>query len=187
MIILVVELSYKEARGTIEHIEFDCQSTADLMPLTEIIGQERAIKALQFGLKIDTKGFNIYISGMPGTGKRSSMENYLNEIAKTRPVPCDWCYVNNFSDPNRPNALELPAGKGTIFKGDMEQFISEIRRALSLAFDSDEYANRRTETLRVIEEERNEVTKQVNSLAANAGFLLQRSDFPQPEGGSNPR
>jgi lon-related putative ATP-dependent protease len=172
---VVVELSYKEARGSLEHIDFDCRSTADLTPLTEIIGQGRAIKALQFGLKIDIKGFNIYISGMPGTGKRSSMENYLNEIAKTRPVPCDWCYVNNFSDPNRPNALELPAGNGLIFKKDMEQFISEIRSALSLAFDSDEYAKRRTETLRVIEEERNEVTKQVNSLAANAGFLLQRS------------
>ena len=173
--IMVKELSFEEARGVLTGVEFECSSTAELMPLTDIIGQDRAVRALQFGLKIKDKGFNIYISGVPGTGRKTAVINYLKEIAKTQPVPSDWCYVNSFDDPNKPNALRLPAGKGGEFKRDMEQFVSEMKQVLSVAFDSEEYARRRSDVLRVIEEEKNEVTKQVNTLAGNAGFLLQRS------------
>jgi len=153
----------------------ECRSTAELTPLKEIIGQDRAVRALQFGLNIQDKGFNIYISGIPGTGRMTAIVNFLEAIAKTRPVPTDWCYVNNFQNPNRPNALRLPAGKGVEFRKDMEAFVAEVRKVLSTAFESDEYAKRRTETLRILDDERDEVTKQVNMMAANAGFLLQRS------------
>jgi lon-related putative ATP-dependent protease len=172
---MVQELSYKDARGTLSGLEFTCDSTEDLMPLTEIIGQERALRALQFGLKIESKGFNIFVSGMPGTGRSTAIVSYLEEVAKDRPIPDDWCYVYNFKDPNKPNALRLKSGSGSVFKKDMELFVTEMKRALSLAFESDEYSRRRGETLKVIEAERDEVTKQVNTLAGNAGFLLQRS------------
>jgi Cdc6-like AAA superfamily ATPase len=109
---MVVELTYKEARGTFTEPVLKCKSTAELTPLTEIIGQDRAVRALNFGLKIQDKGFNIYIAGVPGTGRETAVVNFLSEIAKTRPVPPDWCYVYNFKDPNRPNALRLPPGKG---------------------------------------------------------------------------
>jgi len=172
---LVVELSYEYARRVYSHENVECTTTAELTPLNEIIGQDRAIRALQFGLKIKDKGFNIYVAGFPGTGRRTAIVNFLEEIAKDRPVPSDWCYVNNFKDPDRPHAVELPAGKGREFKQDMERFVSEMRGALRVAFESEEYARRRNDTLKAIEAERNEVTNQVNSLAANAGFLLQRS------------
>jgi lon-related putative ATP-dependent protease len=172
---MVQELSYKDARGTLTGLEFTCDSTEDLMPLTEIIGQDRALRALQFGLKIESKGFNIFVSGMPGTGRSTAIISYLEEVAKDRSIPDDWCYVYNFKDPNKPNALKLKAGSGSVFKKDMELFVTEMKRALSVAFESEEYSRRRGETLKAIEAERDEVTKQVNTLAGNAGFLLQRS------------
>jgi len=172
---MVEELSYKDARGTLEGLKFECASTEDLMPLTEIIGQDRAVRALEFGLKIENKGFNIFVSGMPGTGRSTHIVNYLEEYAKSRPVPNDWCYVNNFDDPNRPNAMRLPAGKGAEFRKDMENFVSELKKVLSVAFESDEYSRRRGDTLKTIEAEREEVTTKVNTIAGDAGFLLQRT------------
>ncbi|UCD45371.1 MAG: AAA family ATPase [Candidatus Bathyarchaeota archaeon] len=172
---MVIELSHEEARGTCVHEFAQCTSSEDLPPLKEIIGQDRALRALKFGLQIQDKGFNIYVAGMPGTGRKTAIINFLEEIAKDRAVPPDWCYVNNFQDPNRPNALKLPAGKGAEFKRDMEEFVSEFRKSLSTAFESDEYTQRRTSTLKALDDEREAVTKQVNSMAANAGFLLQRS------------
>ncbi len=172
---MVVELSYKDARGVCLNKFAECQSTADLTPLKEIIGQDRAVRALQFGLKIQDKGFNIYISGMPGTGRRSATVKFLEEVAKMRPVPPDWCYVNNFQDPDSPHAIRLPPGKGIEFKRDMEEFVPEIKKALSTAFESEEYTRRRTETLKAIEQEREGITRQVDTMAGNAGFLLQRS------------
>jgi lon-related putative ATP-dependent protease len=173
--IMVREISYEEARGALTGVDFECASTAELVPLTDIIGQNRAVRALQFGLRIKDKGFNIYLSGLPGTGRTTAIVNYLKEIAKAQPVPADWCYVYSFDDPNRPNALKLSPGKGMEFKRDMERFVSELKEGLSVAFESDEYAKRRNDVLRSIEEERNEVTKQVNTLAGNAGFILQRT------------
>ncbi|MGD2201597.1 MAG: ATP-binding protein, partial [Candidatus Bathyarchaeota archaeon] len=172
---MVKELSHSEVRGILKGMSFECESTADLTPLTEIIGQERAVRALQFGLQIDSKGYNVYLSGMPGTGKTTALVDYLKEIAKDRPAPDDWCYVYNFDDSTKPDALRLPAGMGSEFKDDMEQFVSEIQRVLNVAFESEDYADKRSETLKAIEEERNEVTKKVNNLAGKAGFLLQRS------------
>ena len=112
---------------------------------------------------------------MPGTGRKTLVVNFLEEIAKTKPTPPDYCYVYNFKDPNKPNAIKLPAGKGIELQRDMERFVSEMKGALKVAFESDEYSRRRSDTLKVIEGERDEVTKEVNQLAADAGFLLQRS------------
>jgi lon-related putative ATP-dependent protease len=173
---LVVELNYKRARGTFEDDLITCESTADLEPLyKEIIGQDRAVRALQFGLKIQKKGFNIYVAGYPGTGRKTATVNFLEDIAETKPVPSDWCYVFNFKDAKRPKSLKLPSGEGVEFKQDMDQFVSELKGALRVAFESDEYSRRRSNTLGAIEDERETVTNAVNKLAADAGFLLQRT------------
>ncbi len=173
--IMVVELSYEQVRRRAPEDIVHCRSTAELSPLKEIIGQDRAVKALQFGLKIKERGFNIYVAGRPGTGRKTAIVNFLEELAKTRPVPPDWCYVNNFDDPYRPKALRLPAGTGAEFQKNMEWFVSEMRKALTKAFESEEYAKRREETLAAIEAERTELTNRVSLMARKAGFLLQRS------------
>ncbi|MEM2997102.1 MAG: Lon-like protease helical domain-containing protein, partial [Candidatus Bathyarchaeia archaeon] len=87
-------------------------TSAEMPPLGEIIGQEQAVRALRFGLKTRGRGFNVYVAGMPGTGRKTAISNFLEEMAKGMPVPNDWCYVYNFRDPMRPRALKLPPGMG---------------------------------------------------------------------------
>ena len=112
---MVKELTPEQCRRVCPELTLDCKSTDDLKPSKRIIGQDRAMKALQFGLRIRSKGFNVYIAGMPGTGRRSAAVEFIKELAKDMPVPPDWCYVYNFREPSKPNALSLPAGKGKEF------------------------------------------------------------------------
>jgi len=88
-----------------------CETTEELSPLEEIIGQERAVKALRFGLGIEQLGFNIYVAGYPGTGRTTAVKDFLEEIAKKKQVPSDWCYVNNFKNSYEPKAIRLPLAK----------------------------------------------------------------------------
>ena len=170
---MVHELSYEEARRNCSLIPTSCESTADLKPLEELIGQERALRALQFGLKIKRKGFNIYIAGERGTGKRTAIASYVEEIANTMSPPSDWCYVNNFHDQNTPNALRLPAGMGLQLTKDMDQFVSNLKKALSTAFESEEYGKRRDETINTAEEFSRKIAEKINNIAGNAGFSVQ--------------
>ncbi|MBN1682784.1 AAA family ATPase [Candidatus Bathyarchaeota archaeon] len=172
---MVKELNYEEARLICKNDSLNCESSADLNPLKQIIGQDRAVKALQFGLNIKDNGFNVYVSGMPGTGKKTAIMNFLNEQAKIMPTPPDWCYVNNFKDNNKPNALKLPAGKGREFKNEMDKFIEEVKKALTKSFESEDYIQRRQETIKKFEEEKNELWEKLNKRANSAGFILQRS------------
>jgi len=172
---MVEELSYEQARRRCPDDFLSCTSTAELEPLEQILGQDRAVRALQFGLKIKERGFNIYVAGPPGTGRKTAIVSFLEQIAKTRPVPSDWCYVNNFDDSLRPNGLRLPAGKGLEFQRDMEWFVTEMPKALKRAFESEEYSEKREDTLKGIENERDQLTKQTNQMAQQEGFILQRS------------
>src|SRR3989337_1852671 len=83
-----------------------CETTKNLVPLQEIIGQERAVRALKFGLGIKDRGFNIYVAGYPGSGRTTAVKNFLEEIAMNKPVPPDWCYVNSFADEYTPKAIK---------------------------------------------------------------------------------
>ena len=172
---MIRELSHEKARLKCNESQIQCKSTEELDPLEEIIGQERAVRALQFGLRFKRKGFNIYAAGEPGTGKETAIINFLKEIATTMPIPSDWCYVNNYQDSNKPNALKLPPGKGVEFQRDMAELVSNFIKALASAFESEEYEKRKKLTLSVIEEEGNEITNQVNKLAGKANFLIQQS------------
>jgi len=169
------ELTYKECRNFCQDVQFKCKSTEELSPLTAIIGQERAARALQFGLRIQDKGFNIFVSGMPGTGRKTAIVNYIEELAKTRQVPYDWCYVNNFHDSSQPNAIPLPPGLGITLKHEMEKFVSGLGQTLREAFESNEYVQRRTSTLKGIQKERSDFIDTMNKLAADAGFQIVQS------------
>lgn len=118
---------------------FTFNDTSELQSLEGIIGQERAVRAMTFGLKINTRGYNIFMSGMTGTGKTSYAVNYIKKIAKNCKTPDDWCYVFNFENPNQPKAINLPAGLGKVFKKDMEDFIKVLQLEISRAFDSEDY------------------------------------------------
>jgi lon-related putative ATP-dependent protease len=174
---MIKELDYTQARRICPSDFITCESTNDLTPLLEIIGQDRAIKALQFGLDIKEEGFNVYVAGLPGTGKKTAIMNFLESKAKEMPVPPDYCYVYNFEDSQKPNALSLPAGKGSLFVRDMEKFVEDMKKALLAAFESDDYATRRDETLSQYEEKKQALMQKLNQKAQESGFVLQRSQI----------
>jgi lon-related putative ATP-dependent protease len=153
----------------------DCATTQELAPLEIIIGQERAVRALQFGLSIQDPGFNIYVSGFPGTGRTTTVKAFLDSVAKDKPVPEDLCYVNSFRDSYRPNAMALPPGRATSFQGDVQGLIETAQREIRQAFESEEYAARRQDTVRSLQRQRDELFSKLNERARGQGFGLQAS------------
>lgn len=105
------------------------------------LGQARAVEALRFGFNVDRDGYNIFVLGPLGSHRHVLAEELASERARERGAPDDWCYVNNFTNPERPRALRLPPGKGVAFRGDMYALIEEIRLAIPAAFDDEDYRN----------------------------------------------
>ena len=122
--------------------QFKFKTTDELPVLTEIIGQDRALEAIRFGLDIDNEGYNLFVLGPPGVGKFTALNQYLNKAAQPGPAPSDWCYVNNFRDESKPILVELPAGRGQVFRDDMHHLVEDLKNAIPQAFDSDEYKAR---------------------------------------------
>lgn len=108
-----------------------------------IIGQERAVAAAEFGIGIRRPGYNLFVIGPPGVGKRTLLRQFLDQSAAGEPAPSDWCYVHNFAEPSRPRALELPAGRGRQLEADVARMVVELRVAMRAAFDSSEYRTRK--------------------------------------------
>lgn len=152
-------------------------TTEELEPPRTIIGQDRALKALQFGLQIQNSGFNIYAAGLPGTGKMTAITAFLERLAGDKETPPDWCYVNNFDDPYRPRALRLPAGQAVQFQRDMRRLIETAQTDIRRAFDSEDYAKRRESTAKSFNENRERLFSQLNTLAHENGFAIQMSSM----------
>jgi lon-related putative ATP-dependent protease len=150
-----------------------CESTQDLRPLTEIIGQDRAVRALKFGLGIKDHGFNVYVAGYSGTGRKTAVKNFVESQAKMQPVPADWLYVNNFNNQYEPRAIQLPQGRGKEFRDDMKNFIENIKNTLPKIFESEDYIIKRDATLRDIENNRKQLIEQLTAKAQREGFVIQ--------------
>jgi lon-related putative ATP-dependent protease len=118
-------------------------TTDDLADIEETIGQARAVEAARFGVGIRRDGYNLFALGPPGIGKHTMMHQVLADQARNEPTPADQCYVHNFADPGKPNALGLPAGRARPFAGAMDRLVEELRAALPAAFESDAYRARR--------------------------------------------
>ncbi|HMA04591.1 MAG TPA: AAA family ATPase [Methanomicrobiales archaeon] len=153
----------------------ECPATDTLQPLEEIIGQERALRALKFGLEIREAGFNIYVAGIAGTGRKTAVMDFLERLAKTKPKAGDWVYVNSFTSQYEPTAILLPPGKGSEFKAEMSDFINEVKKNLPKAFESEDYATRREATVRSIDEEKAKLFAQIQASAQEQGFVIQMS------------
>ncbi len=129
--------------------QFQFETTAELDDLEGIIGQARAVEAVEFGTAIRREGYNLFSLGPSGTGKFKIVRDFLKQKAATEPIPSDWCYVNSFDDPQKPRTLRLPPGQGMGLRQDVERLVEELRSTIPAAFESEDYRTRK----QVIEEE----------------------------------
>lgn len=134
------ERLYREADST----ALSFTTTADLTPIDGLVGQGRARDAMRLGTRINRDGFNLFVMGPPGARMRESVSEMLAEIAPSRPAPSDWVYVNNFSEPHKPIAIELPPGRAPAVRDAMRDLIEDLKTALPTAFESEEYQTRRS-------------------------------------------
>ena len=122
------ELDYKDLKEVCNPSMFKFKTTEELEGTKEVVyGQERGIKALEFGVQVDAKGYNLFVEGPSGVGKTIYTRNYLRKISKKKKIPHDWCYIYNFDNTNEPIAVSFPAGQGKEFKKAMSDFVKDIK------------------------------------------------------------
>jgi predicted ATP-dependent protease len=165
-------------RCNLSFLPFSC--TSEITPLEDFIGQERAIRAIEFGLGVNRPGFNIFVTGLTGTGKTSIIKAFLKKATSERIAPetaavspADWCYVYNFNDPDRPQALRIRRGWGKILKTDMEQLINNLQRDAKKMFESDEFAHQRQAMVEQLQKKQQEMMEALMEEASRSDFTLR--------------
>ena len=167
------ELSYKDLKMTCNTDLFKFETTEELESIQTGIGQDRGIKALEFGLQVDVKGYNLYLEGPSGVGKTMYTKNYLDKISKKKKVPSDWCYIYNFNNPNEPIAVSLNAGQGKEFKEDMDGFIKEIRKDIKKTFNNDDFEKEKALIKQEFEAKRSALLDKLNQDASKYNFQVK--------------
>ena len=162
-------------RWVCDPAQLDISSTADLPAESAIVGQARAVRALQFGLTINQPGYNIFVSGPPGTGRNTYARAQVSRVAPDRPPPPDWCYVRNFAAADQPIAISFPAGEGRKFRQSVGELITEVREGLRRAFASEAYERARAEVVKRYEQQIGAIWQRLEEQARTRGLSLQRT------------
>jgi len=182
------ELKPESLRAVCDPDQLGFETTLDLTPLKEkVVAQDRAVRALEFGLGVKDLEYNVYVAGPPRAGKTEAIMDYLSELAAKDPSPPDYIYVHNFRDPEKPQNLSLPKGLGRVLKADMEELISTLRVHIPEVFESEDYSNRREALMHSFAQERNAILQELDAKASEDGFILNISPtglmiFPGKEG-----
>lgn len=172
----VKELLYTQLKnGTPTVLGF--QTTEELSPLEEgIIGQDRAVRAFDFGLMVKMKGYNIFMSGPSGTGKTTYAKASTQRLAATEPVPYDWCYVYNFQNPRSPIALRFAPGMGKQFRDDMNELVQLFKTEIQKVFRSEDYENQKNGIMKAFDEKRDVLMKNMSDMAKEHGFQVKSTN-----------
>ena len=149
-----------------------CKSTKELAPIDEIVGQERAQKAVEFAMSIKEKGYNIYAIGQNGLGKRTMILRYLNRHPHETEQLFDWCYVTNFDDVRTPKVLKLPQGVGKKLKQDIEKLMTKLVKAMPLAFDNEMYFSRADKLKTQLDKKQQVALEGISNEAKSKGVSL---------------
>ena len=168
-------LSPEQLRWTCSTSGFSFRSTQEIPPLKGIVEQERPVRAIRFGLDIASPGYNIYVSGLTGTGKTTVIKSFLDEIARLIRTPDDWCYVYNFRDPNCPTALNLPAGKAKALKTGMDELVRYLGGEIPKAFESKEYEQNLNALVRDNQERQQAIFEELEEMGRKGGFAVELS------------
>ena len=167
------ELSYKDLKSYCKTDNFDFNTTAELEDNDKGIGQDRAIRALEFGLNVDVRGNNLYLEGPSGVGKTMYTKNYLAKLSTKKKVPVDWCYIYNFDNPNEPIAVSLAAGQGKEFQETMDSFIKDVRADISKTFSNDDFEKEKALIRQEFEQKRSALLEKLNEKASKYNFIVK--------------
>lgn len=154
---------------------FDFTSTEELPRLETVIGQDRALRSVSFGIDIKSPGYHMYAMGPAGTGKTTTVKKFLDHDAETKDTPDDWLYVNNFQNPDKPTAVRLPAGRGREFRKDMDRLVEELQTEVPAAFDGDQYEKERERLEREFQQRRHDLFKALENEADQRSFRLMQT------------
>lgn len=169
------QLSADRLRRSADLEALGFKTTKGLDKLTGLIGQERAVRSVGFGLSVQSKGYNIFMVGEPGCGRTTYALEELKRAAADMPAPDDWVYVYNFDDPSLPLAINLPAGKGRDLAKDAEDAIEDIKTALAKAFDNNEFEDNKAQLVKSFQDEVNAIMEELRKWAESKDFAIKRT------------
>lgn len=167
------ELNYKQLKDYCDPSVFKFENTSEIESIDTGIGQDRGIKALEFGLSVDVKGYNLFLEGPDGVGKTMYTKNYLKKMSKKHKAPSDWCYIYNFDDPNEPIAVSFNAGQGKEFKEDMEQFIKDVKADINKTFSNEDFEKEKALIKQEFEVRRSSLLEKLNQESMKYGFQVK--------------
>ena len=170
------ELTYKDLKKICNPDVFEFETTEELDNVGLVYGQERAVAALQFGLSINSKGYNLYVEGPAGVGKTMYTKEYVSELASKQKTPDDWCYIYNFDNPNEPIAVSLPAGEGKNFASTMGAFVEDIRKYLKRTFNNDDFEKEKALIKQEYDLKRSALMEKLNQTSAQYGFQVKSAN-----------
>ena len=173
---MVDELKYTQLKNGCDPQIFSFQTTEEIQPLEGIIGQERALKAFDFGLMVKKKGYNIYMAGPAGTGRTTYACSGAEKLAKTEAIPKEWCYVYNFQNPRNPLALSFAPKVGKEFKEDMNEMIQLIKAEIQKVFRGEEYEQKKTELIHSFDEKRSQYMDEMSKMAISYDFQVRTTN-----------
>jgi lon-related putative ATP-dependent protease len=169
------KLSPSDLRCICDPKIFTFKNTSEIEPLDEVIGQERAVQAIEFGLNMKSQEYNIFVSGIEGTGKSTIIRDIVNEHAETIPSPVDWCMVNNFKDEYRPKTISVPTGKATRFSKTMNKLIDYLKEELPKAFEHESYQERQSAIQKKYSDPKKEIFQKLEMSAAEKNIQINRT------------
>lgn len=170
------EVPVKNLKYTCNPELFNFETTEELETRYKGIGQERGIASLEFGLRVDTRGYNLYLEGPTGSGKTTYTKNYLNKLSKTKKKPLDWCYIYNFNNPNEPIAVGMQAGEGKRFKELMDKFIIDIKNDIYNTFKNGDFEKEKELIVQRYQEKKSKLLENLNKKSKKSGFQVKASE-----------
>ena len=169
------ELKASDLRSLFDPQVFKFKNTSTVRPLDEVIGQTRAVQAIEFGINMQSPGYNIFVTGLEGTGKSTIVQDIVGEHAKALPPCCDWCMVNNFIDEFCPKTISVPTGQALKFKKQMGKFIEDLQNELSKAFSSESYQQKQSTLKDRFADKQRALFKKLDQFAADRQISIQKT------------
>jgi len=170
------ELKVSDLRLICDPKIFKFKNTSEVKPLDTVIGQERAVQAIDFGLNMQDPGYNIFVTGLASTGKSTIVRDLVSKHTKNLPTPPDLCLVNNFKDEFRPRAIAISPGKAIQFKKKMNRAIERLKKELPAEFEDETYLKKLSKIKNKYSEKQNNLFDRLQAFAVKNNLHIEQTD-----------